>query len=759
MRAAYLFAIAMCVGIMVGQFAESTDVSDAMSDFQETFDEVAPFDDVDEALFEEDSSPVVAKAFTGSNYQGEARDVGTPMVVHGHNNIASLKVPAGQCVALFSLEGYNDGHAGEMLSIRGPMNVPDLDSIKLRKDQTTSWLEATASYKMGPCTAEPTEDMATSAIKSAAQNVPDLQSLSNVAKHAAQGNFGSIVQSFTKSDKADGISRSYDQVIMHDAQFLGGGVEDAAKTDDDTSTVVAGAGAVTPYPYADHKVVEDMDKIEGDPETNPALGGTPSGSGSGSGAGPRPKGEDGLFKWEHARLGKAAWKKFHIPFPKLPSPHPFKDDNSPIDDADDLAKEGKKDEMGCDPMLGCRNPPGPCVDTDSIDICQDYVTNGDCQYDFVQKDCRKSCGLCPKPEGAISSDAYVGPAGHYYLGSARRRVGAGFGRRRRSPAAPKKEKKKTITSPKDPTKKVVKVPVGILHPDGKKTVEVPDPDAKNGVDCDTCVKDFDAAGGCKVWHSGGDASNLVKESCMVCASAAAKHCGVSTTDIPEGDKTLPEPIEHPKTASKIMIKAATTASHDVAKETLPKEVKKAMDKTLKEAGATPETPTVVKGITGAGAVAPVEVPTKADAVVTKAAATKADAEAATTGAAATVVATTAATADKVAEKAESAVVTAEAAAGVSPDAPVVKAAEAKAAVAQTAAKTEDAKATAAQATANTAAAAAETADLKAEAVATKTVMKPISALPPTNAEVESHEASTWAEDQIKAAEKDEKTVA
>ena len=84
--------------------------------------------------------------------------------------------------------------------------------------------------------------------------------------------------------------------------------------------------------------------------------------------------------------------------------------------------------------LGCPgDAPAPCADTAGDDTCQDYVSKGECSFDFVKKDCAKSCGLCPGPDGEISSDAYTGPNGHYYLGSSRRRVGAGFGRRRQPP--------------------------------------------------------------------------------------------------------------------------------------------------------------------------------------------------------------------------------------------------------------------------------------------------------------------------------------
>jgi hypothetical protein len=271
MRAGYLCAIALCATVLVAQYAESSDLPGASVFSEVVQDVVQPFEDIEESLFEEEAAPVtqVAKAYSECEFQGNARDTGTPMVVTGHNNIASLKVPAGQCAALFSLEGFNDGHTGEMLSIRGPMDVPCLNSYQLR-DGTASWLEATMSYKLGPCDATPTEDMATAAVTAAAKSAPDLNALAHAAKKAAEGQFGSITSSYTKSDRDTGVAKPYDwhKVVQSDAQFLGDGVETSSDSDSDSdgAKVVAGAGTVEAYPYADHKSVEDADAIEHDPE-------------------------------------------------------------------------------------------------------------------------------------------------------------------------------------------------------------------------------------------------------------------------------------------------------------------------------------------------------------------------------------------------------------------------------------------------------------------------------------------------------------
>jgi len=42
-----------------------------------------------------------------------------------------------------------------------------------------------------------------------------------------------------------------------------------------------------------------------------------------------------------------------------------------------------------------------------------------------------------RPPGYTTHDAHLGPSGHYYIGVARRRIGAGFGRRRRTLVPPR----------------------------------------------------------------------------------------------------------------------------------------------------------------------------------------------------------------------------------------------------------------------------------------------------------------------------------
>jgi hypothetical protein len=746
MRAVNICAMALVVGLLVGQQAESYDIAAPANDFQETIREdevVAPFEDIDESLYQEDvEAPVLATAFMGCGFQGESRNVGTPMVVSGHSNIGSLKVPAGQCASLFDRNGYNDNTEGHMLSIRGPMDVPCLSDIKLHENGPT-WKDITASYKMGPCDAKPTEEMATAAVKAAAETVPDLQSLSNAAKKAAEGHFGSIVQSFTKSDKDDGIARPYSpRVVSKIAQLMGVG----AGAPPGPSPVVK-TNDVKPYPFNKHKVVEDLDKIE----THKKKA---TGSGAGS-AGVRPAAGSALFKWEHDHLGAAAWKKFSIPFPKLPSPVPFKHDNGPVDDAEDLIHDAKKDAMGCDPLLGCRPPPPPCMDNDPKQICADYVANGDCQFDFVERDCRKSCNLCPPDEGSIASDAYTGPAGHYYLGSARRRIGAGFGRRRRSPVPhPKGSGKRPITAPKPEHKEVVKVPVSILHPNGRKTIEVP---GKHGVDCKKCVLAFDAAGGCDVWKKGGDPDNLVPKGCMICAKEAAVHCKIPFKEAEHNE--LPKPVEHPNAAAKIITKDAKHAGHKVLKHLVPEAIAKAVHKVLKEAGVS--VPDVHKALGSAFAkLAPPAAGSGAHAimhqmkVVTEAAAAVTQAAAAATGSAAAVATGSAADAEAVMVKATATLVKAIV------HGTGITAAKAKVVAAKAMAAAAEAAAGAAQTQADHAMVASAHAQMAAsQAKHPGKLMPPIKDLPPTPAEHMAKEAESWAETQLKKAEAAEKAQA
>lgn len=635
MRTFVLCAAAICLGAFLAAQVESR----ASPDDIVAEASVHPFEDatIAETEFYQEEGENAAKVFPQCGFQGKPRNTGTPMVINGHNNVASLKVPSGQCVSIFTKAGYNDGTVGEMLSIRGPMNVACLAGVKTRDGQS-NWLAVAQSYKMGPCTAKPTEDMATSAIKTAAASAGDLSELSHKAVAAAKGEFGSMMSSYTKSDTEDGIAYPYDQhKIAYDAdQVEGLATSMTVMTGSKmavTEEATGSAEGIKSYPYEEHPAIEQNEAVEkpnteaeeeADPDAlkDAACEGICDAAGPGvcvseadalkpacakcaechkhaavshavlsaeklAGGSALGKFEDGgEHGYEHAHLGDEAWKKFHVPFPKLPNPKPFRRGNQPSDDLEDL--KHVKNKLGCDPNLGCREPPPPCADKDSLEICEDYLANGDCQFDFVKKNCQLTCDLCPKPEGSISSDAYTGPGGHYYIGSARRRIGAGFGRRRRTPAPPPAPVTGSAVGSAvvGPTH-IEKVPVDILHPNGEEVVPgklVPK------VDCKACLTQFQDVNGCKVWQKGADASALVPDGCMVCAKSMATACGV--TKPIAGPNELPKPIEHPNQAAAQEAQVGEEEKEHIEKHDVPAVVAQAAAKAEAIAAPAPPTPPV-----------------------------------------------------------------------------------------------------------------------------------------------------------------------
>lgn len=190
----------------------------------------------------------------------------------------------------------------------------------------------------------------------------------------------------------------------------------------------------------------------------------------------------------------------------------------------------------------------------------------------MKTDCVKSCGLCPAPDGAISSDAYTGPNGHYYLGSNRRRIGAGFGRRRQTPVP----ETTNSTAPKKVTE-TIQVPVDILHPEGTATV-VKDEEAISAVPCAVCVKTFRASGGCVMWKNGGSPVLLAKAAgCEHCADEAAQACGmVKETEGVVDETALLKPLEHPAAAAAAEQAAASDAKAEADADT-PSAIIKAVE--------------------------------------------------------------------------------------------------------------------------------------------------------------------------------------
>lgn len=101
-----------------------------------------------------------------------------------------------------------------------------------------------------------------------------------------------------------------------------------------------------------------------------------------------------------------------------------------------------------------------------------------------------------------------------------------------------------------------------VQPPAAAVQETPSPPAWEA--CETCVAQFKVAGGCVQWKAGADVSSLVSPGCDVCASAAAKACGME----PEGGTVL-----HGKVAPTV---PTPPVNKVVKKLPLPKTVVKAV---------------------------------------------------------------------------------------------------------------------------------------------------------------------------------------
>jgi hypothetical protein len=123
------------------------------------------------------------------------------------------------------------------------------------------------------------------------------------------------------------------------------------------------------------------------------------------------------------------WKTIHEPYPQFPPPLIPRYISGETDDPEDEKPAGKN-SVGCDKLVGCNGPPAEAVCVDTAKDCDFVVRTGGCGTQ-ESKTCMKSCNLCPQGVPPASwEQASVGPGGHLYLGPSRRRVGAGFGRRR-----------------------------------------------------------------------------------------------------------------------------------------------------------------------------------------------------------------------------------------------------------------------------------------------------------------------------------------
>jgi len=433
-------------------------------------------------------------------------------------------------VTLFNKEGYNDDTTGQQLEVRGPVDIHCLDKIPLNGGKG-NWLTSTRSYKMGGCAAEESVALATNAVKVAAStSLNDLHALSAKAISAATGEFGSVVVSYTRAHDDDGIAYPYDHHALTKAalEVMQTGAMDVVTTTEDDALSAASATTIAASEYAKAAAESDaFKKIEafedGSQTTPPPTSGdafTPAGGWHSTSAHAALKMANAEYHEAKAAAGsntspleseseKPEWHgnatayfkdshlKIEIPFPESHSP----------DDPEDMLKHDLKANS---------NKTGggshPCADKNSAELCADFKRKGSCTFDYAERDCKKTCQLCPPDQGSVWSDASLDTTtGHYSLGHGRRRIGAGFGRRR-APVATR------IAKHIGMLKNSAKYKSGdyeIKHgeSDVPKTVEYPD--------------------GKKKWVA------LVPK-----AKDEAKIANAT-----EADATLPQPIDHPNAAA------------------------------------------------------------------------------------------------------------------------------------------------------------------------------------------------------------------
>jgi hypothetical protein len=522
-----MIGVVVCVCLFLAPQVEAKDDTVGDRAFQEIPD-VAPL--METELVEVTGSSR-AQAFAECDYQGKAREVGTPIVINGHNGVRSLKVPSGECVSLFNKEGYNDDEEGQMLEVRGPVNIHCLDKVAL-KGGKGNWLTDTRSYKMGRCAPQESVQLATSAVKAAAVSASDLHALSAKAVEAATGQFGSVVVSYTHpSHLNDGIAYPYEQHKLAKADLevmqTGMQVKEIVTTtgDEASATTVPPASyeGSTESPASESATdvnpddaLKAMKAFEDGSDTTPAptsdAAFTPPGGWHSTSAHAALKIANAEYKQAKAEAGsntsplesepeRPVWHgnatehfknshlKINMPFPASPAP----------DDPEDMLRRDQRANFNatghdCDPDLGCGEQPKLCVDKNSAELCAEFKAKGSCTFDYAERDCQKTCALCPPDEGSIYSDQSIGPMGHLYLGKSRRRIGAGFGRRRAALPTPEEiEEAKLKASAKyksgmyDIKKVVETVPETPLNPDGKKaTFElVPKPEDEAKVEAAT----------------------------------------------------------------------------------------------------------------------------------------------------------------------------------------------------------------------------------------------------------------------------------
>lgn len=378
--------------------------------------------------------------FNKCQFKGNSHSIGSksssPFIVKSGmkvRSISSLKVPSGHCVTLFSKHAYK----GEFLKVRGPYHVKCLKT-EMMLAGGKSWDGQAASYKASKCKKED-KKASKKAVKKAllASKTTDLHKLSKKLRKKAT-NTPHVTKGTVKSKKRYPYHKHHIAAV-------------AATKAHKASTVAAKkAHKAALAAAAKHKqsVKAATMALAKAWSKNNALGSVNA-------------------NWySHANV-PVPWKKFHEPYPPLQKTVIAAKQESPEDDVEDMVKDAKKNlnSLGCNKIDGCAT--APCVDhPKQKHFCPHYKSAGYCGEDWVKKDCQKTCNACPKVDqtlGVTTATAKLGKGGHYYLGRRRRRIGAGFGRRRR--ALPKITRSKGKAKGKKMIRvKLKRTPASILQP-------------------------------------------------------------------------------------------------------------------------------------------------------------------------------------------------------------------------------------------------------------------------------------------------------
>jgi hypothetical protein len=389
------FSVVIVVALFAAGFAES-EFRDVESDLFDVTQQGA-FEWAEESQLVEVTAAKAPTMYSKCSFKGKPKTAKKGFGAPPSGGVASVKVPSGWCLTLYSEAGAK----GEFLKINGASNIKCL-SDEMLKDGKTTWKSAAKSIKAAKCAALSTKQMKANKAKAAKASVKAATSaaysggtlasvagaaLASATTGADSGKVTAGVASAKTAAKAKAASTSLPAV--------GGGAKKAAKPFAST-----GIG----------KSIKKGTKVKPSIKLGLSI----------------PKGMNGtaLKKFEKANLPsvawykyakdhKKAWKHFVMPYPKAGKVRRMPKELFPDDDDEDLKKQ----------TLNSMN--------------RTRITGG-----FNIGDHKK--------DGSVSSQAVLGPKGHYYLGLSRRRIGAGFGRRRRTPApvVPGSMPNKGITSSK-----------------------------------------------------------------------------------------------------------------------------------------------------------------------------------------------------------------------------------------------------------------------------------------------------------------------